>query len=89
MNNDQVTANTQAWQAQAAYHQGRAEQEKRLAGGARSETARTAHLLLSDRHRELAASAERVSEMPDAERPHSSTLEQTATIMRESYGDLG
>ena len=89
MNDDQAMTNTQAWQAQVAYHQGRAEQEARLADGAQTEAARDAHLLLSGRHRELAASAERVTDMPDAERPNISTLEQTGAIIRESYGDLG
>lgn len=89
MNDDQAMTNTQAWEAQMAYHEGRAEQEQRLASDAQTEAARTAHLLLSARHRELAASAERVTDMPDAELPGSSTLRQAGTIMRESYGDLG
>ena len=89
MNHDTAMTNTQAWQAQVAYHEGRAEQERHLADSAQTEAARTAHLLLSDRHRELAASAERVTDMTNAELPGSSTLRQTGAIVSESYGDLG
>ncbi|MGA1798024.1 hypothetical protein VH567_04500 [Sphingomonas sp. 4RDLI-65] len=81
-------ASTQAWRAQVAYHQDRAKQEKVLARRSRSEAGRAAHLVLSERHQQLAASAELVTDMPDAELPQSSSLHHTGWLMRESYGDV-
>ncbi len=88
-NDDPPTdASTQAWRAQVAYHQERAAQEKTLARRSRSDAGRAAHLLLSERHVQLAESAELVVRMPDAELPQSSSLHHTGWLMRESYGDV-
>ena len=81
------TANAEAWRAQVQYHQDRAEQEKALARRSQSDAGRAAHLLLSENHLQLAASAELVADMPDAEPPQSSSLQHTSWLMRESYGD--
>ena len=55
----------------------------------RSDAAYTAHRVLSERHLQLAATAELVADMPDAEPPQSSSLEQTGDLIRRSYGDAG
>lgn len=81
------TACTQAWRAQVRYHQDRAEQEQGLARRSRSVAARTAHTVLRDHHLQLAASAEQVAEMPNAQPPQSSALQHTGWLMRESYRD--
>lgn len=89
MNDDSLpNASTQAWRAQVQYHQDRAAQEKVLARRSRSEAARAAHILLSQNHLQLAASAELVADMPDAELPQSSSLQHTGWLMRESYRDI-
>ncbi|HXH16569.1 MAG TPA: hypothetical protein VNJ10_10620 [Sphingomonas sp.] len=80
---------TQAWREQVAYHRSRAEQEQGLARRSRSEAGRKAHLLLRDNHLQLAASAETVTDMADAEPPQSSTLHHTGWLMRKSYRDSG
>ncbi|WP_380781352.1 hypothetical protein [Sphingomonas sp. R86520] len=80
-------ANVRAWRLQVSYHHKRAAQEDKLAESSQTETGRAAHLALSERHLHLAASAERVVAMPDAERPQSSSLQHTGWLMRESFGD--
>ena len=79
------TANLHAWRAQIAYHQKRAAQEKTLARRSRSDAGRDAHLMLRERHLQLAASALLVAEMPDAEMPQSSSLQHTGWLMRTSF----
>ncbi|MES2421791.1 MAG: hypothetical protein V4595_10910 [Pseudomonadota bacterium] len=81
------TESARAWRAQVDYHRDRAAQEQRLARRAQSETARSAHHALSEHHLQLAASAELVADMADAEPPQSSALQHTGWLMRESYGD--
>ncbi|MCP8890892.1 hypothetical protein [Sphingomonas faeni] len=81
------TENTQAWRAQVRYHQDRAAQEQVLARRSRSDAARTAHSVLREHHLQLAASAELVATMRDAEPPQSSALQHTGWLMRESYGE--
>ena len=81
--------NVAAWRAQVMYHEDRAAQELVLAVSARTEAAYAAHLALSERHLHLAATAELVADMPDAEAPHSSSLEQTGVLIRRSYGEIG
>lgn len=76
----------QAWHAQVQYHEERAAQEQGLARRSRSETARTAHRVLSERHLQLAASAELAAGMAGAESPQSSSLQHTGWLMRKSYG---
>lgn len=88
-NIEQTDANAAAWRAQVSYHEGRAAQERVLAVSARTEAAYAAHLALSERHLHLAATAELVADMPDAEAPQSSSLEQTGELIRRSYGDVG
>lgn len=83
------TENTQAWQAQVAYHRDRAAQEQRLASRSRTDAGRAAHQALSDRHLQLAASAELVTDMPDAELPRSTSLHDTGRLIRESYSEAG
>ena len=83
------TESTRAWRAQVDYHRDRAAQEQQLARRSQSETARTAHTLLSEHHLQLAESAELVASMADAEPPQSSSLEQTGDLIRRSYGDAG
>lgn len=80
---------TLAWRAQVHYHQNRAAQERELARRSPSETARAAHRVLSDHHLKLAASADLVATMPDAEPPQSSALQHTGWLMRDSYGEMG
>ena len=89
MTDDQATTSTQAWQAQVAYHRDRAAQEQRLAGRSRTAAGRAAHQTLSDRHLQLAASAELVTDMPDAELPRSTSLHDTGRLIRESYSQAG
>lgn len=84
---DDIPASTQAWIEQIAYHRERAVQEKTLAGRARSAAAKSAHLTLSERHVQLAASAELVVGMADPASPQSSSLQHTGWLMRESYGE--
>ncbi len=78
-----------AWMDRVAYHRDRALQEARLAERAETEVARTAHLLLSERHAQLMASAESVADMPDPQSPQSSLLHLTGSLMRQSYSDQG
>ncbi|MES3151424.1 hypothetical protein [Sphingomonas faeni] len=80
------SANVRAWRAQIAYHQKRAAQEKALARRSRSDASRKAHLVLHERHLQLAASATLVAGMPDATMPQCSALERTGWLMRQSYG---
>ncbi len=87
MTEDDTDAGAAAWRAQAAYHQDRAAQENTLASRSRSDAGRSAHLILRDRHLQLAATAERVATMPDAELPQSSSLQHTGWLIRESYGE--
>jgi hypothetical protein len=91
MSNDieQTDANAAAWRDRVAYHEERAAQERVLAVSARSDAAYAAHLALSERHLHLAATAELVADMPDAEAPQSSSLEQTGELIRRSYGTVG
>jgi hypothetical protein len=85
----QTDTNAAAWRDRATYHEDRAAQERVLAVSARSDAAYTAHRILSERHLQLAATAELVADMPDAEPPLSSSLEQTGDLIRRSYGDAG
>ncbi len=82
-----TSASTQAWIEQAAYHRDRAMQERSLAARSPSDAARSAHLMLSERHLQLAASAELVVGMADPASPQSSSLHHTGALMRESYGE--
>ena len=50
---------------------------------------RAAHRVLSEHHLKLAASADLVATMPDAEPPQSSALQHTGWLMRESYREAG
>lgn len=80
-------ATLEAWQDRVAYHRDRAIQETRLAECSKTAAGRTAHRLLSERHAQLMASAERVVAMPDPEMPQSSSLHVTGSLMRQSYSD--
>ncbi len=85
----QTDANAAAWRDRVAYHEERAAQERLLAVSARTEAAHAAHRALSERHLHLAATAELVADMPDAEAPQSSSFEQTGELIRRSYGNVG
>jgi len=89
MTDNHAATRTQAWQAQVAYHRSRAEQEQRLASRSRTDAGRAAHQALSERHLQLAASAELVTDMTDPEMPRSTSLHDTGRLIRESYSEAG
>lgn len=76
-----------AWLDRVAYHRDRAIQETDLAERSKTAAGRMAHHLLSERHAQLMASAERVVEMADPEMPQSSSLHVMGWLMRQSYSD--
>ena len=79
------TMSARAWDAQVQYHQERAAQEQSLARASRSETARAAHRMLGEQHRQRAESAQLAAGMSGAELPQSSSLQHTGWLMRNSY----